>query len=169
MSRSISANLQAALAAYRTRPIWLVEIALSSTVRYTTWQSSITYNSNAYTPQDFNVDTPSFGNDGSANAGITFQGVDETFTALFRQGDAEGSTVKVWITDNLSAYSSADDAVQVVDSTVDSVRVTPSTVSLLLARQPIYQPAKRVDYAHGFTDITGAGVTPFPGGNQVLV
>lgn len=168
MSRSITAQFQTAVEAFVSGPIWLIEIGLVATVRYTTAESAITYNGNSYTPQDFQV-SPSFDNTGAAGGTVAFQGVDETFTALFRQGNAEGSTIKVWITSKQASYSAAGDAAQLFESTIDQVSLTSSSISLNCVRQPIIAPNKRVDAANGFNFVTRPGVVQFPAGAQVLV
>ena len=167
--RSVSTALAAAHSAIVTDPIWLFETVLpSGTERYCTGGNAITYNGNAYTVQDFRVSAPSIGNDGSNNATVIFQGIDETFTALFRAADTEGSTVKIWVTDDLATYAAADDAYQIVESVIDSVNVKPTVVELRLSRQPIYAPNKRVDATNGFTDVTAAGLVQTPFGSVVL-
>lgn len=167
MSRSLSSDFETANSARIVGPIWLVEIALSSTVRYTSAESSITYGGNSFTPQDFDA-SPSLDNTGQAGGSIVFQGVDETFTSLFRQGDAEGATIKLFITSKQASYTAADDIAQYFESTIDQVSLRSSAVTLRCARQPIYAPEKRVDAANGFNFVTRPGIVNFPAGGQVL-
>lgn len=169
MPQSPSAALEAAWTAYVTDPKYFLEIALpSGTLRYTTAPASITYNGNSYTPADFELDGFTFGNVGNASARIDFQGVDLAFIATFRQAEAEGVGVKLWISDKLASYSSADDAVQLIDSENDRTDVQPGLVSLRLERQPIFAPFKRCDADNGFTDVTPAGLDQLPAGSQVV-
>lgn len=107
------------------------------------------------------------GSSGSDNAVVSFQGVDNSFTALFRQGDAEGSTVKIWKSAKQASYTDLSDALQLVESTIDSISLNSNQIILRLGRQPVY-PHKRVDVANGFTFVTAAGSVQLPAGNQVL-
>jgi len=169
MTRSVSAAYEAALEAIRTGPIWFIEIGLTSTVRYTSAEAAITYNGNTYDPQDFRVQNLTIGNAGANSAEVSFQGVDNVFTALFRQGDAEGSTVKIWVSDQkLASHTSADDAIQLIESTIDQQTLTPKTITQKLERQIIWAPNKRCDAEHGFNDVTAPGPAQFPAGTQVL-
>ena len=162
--RSGATSLLSAISASVVAPIWLVEIGLSTTQRYSNGPA-LTYNGNSYSAQDFIVSRVTVG---STTGTITFQGIDESFTSLFRQGDAEGSTVKLWKTSVQPNYTAADTAFQITETAIDSLALNSSQITLVLNRQPVYEPNKRVDAANGFTFVTAAGVQQLPSGTTVL-
>ena len=162
-----STDLTNATDARAVAPFWLIEIDFDTKLRYNTAESSLTYNGNVYTIQDFRVSNLVISTSGAANAVVAFQGVDNTFTALFRQEGVEGTTVRLFKSAKQTGYGNADDAVELVTSTIDSLSLNSDQVILRLGRQPIY-PNKRVDRINGFVFVTAAGSVDFPAGSQAL-
>lgn len=156
--RTLSSAAQAALAATITRPIYLIEIAFSSTSRLST-AGDVTWNGLDWSGGEFaSVSGLSADGSGRQAGRIAIGNVDLVFGALVLNQGVSDRAVSIWGGD--AAALAAGDPVLVFSGVIQSAEVSVNQVVLTLGAngsRSAFCPRRRIDSSSGFNHLSPAG------------
>lgn len=167
MARTVSLAAQTALAATITRPISLIEIELSITVRLSSY-GSVTWNALAWTgSQRVSVSGLAADGGGKQSGRIEIGNEDLLFGALLLNQSAVDKPVKIWQGD--AGALGDNDLTLVFDGVISSFQVSPESVVIDLTAQgarTLFSPRRFIGASAGFNALLPAG-TVIRIGNQI--
>jgi len=163
MGRNLSVGMQSAIAGKITRPAYLIEMAFSTLLRYSTGTLS-SWNGNVWIPVKADIALGM----GGDRAGISIWDYDATLRTLLLLEGVTDREVKVWQYDD-NAVGPLDPAL-VFSGVGTGSRIAQGSVNIELAvlnSGKMLCPRERICAATGFSILVEAG-TLIPWGSKVL-
>lgn len=168
--RALTTAAQAALAAQITRPLWLIEMALSPALRLCSFDT-VSWAGAAWSG-DAAVQVRIDRVDGSGRQAGTLELGNEAgvFGAILMGQQVNGARVRVWGGD--AAALATADPVLMFDGVIAGAEVTVDTAQVRIAAQgarTLLTPRRYVDKAGGFSVLLPAGTRLNIGGEVVVL
>lgn len=155
--RTVSTATQAKLGQTHTQPGYLIELAFSTMIRYST-RGDVTWNSKIFAQYDVRVDGIQSDQNGGADARIVVGNTDLSFSALMLNEDPQDKPARIW--KFYEGAAALADPVAIFDGVVDSVDFSHQAVTLNLANgnaDTLFIPRGRITREAGFLRLSPAG------------
>lgn len=153
--RTLSADLISRHAGAVQQPAWLVEIAFSSVLRLSSFDT-VTVIGQTWTVADINVEGVRI-NGMSISGSLVFGNADDLFASYVLGEGVGGRAISIYGYD--AAETDNEDVVHVIDCVGGEASVTAEKIIIALrdAKDFSYSPRKFINAANGFTQLIPAG------------